>query len=49
MFRFCSQFKLKMNIQTDTTLNDNFDGNENTSMKVNIACNDKLHQSFKMS
>ena len=23
-----------MNLQTDTTLNGNFDGNENTSMKV---------------
>ena len=34
MFRYCSQFKLKMNPQTDTTLNGNFDGNERTSMKV---------------
>ena len=34
MFRYCSQFKLKMNPQTNTTLNGNFDGNEKTSMKV---------------
>ena len=34
MFRYCCQFKLKMNLQTDTTLNGNFDGNENTNTKV---------------
>ena len=34
MFSFCSHFKLKMNLQTDTTLNGNFDENENTNMKV---------------
>ena len=34
MFLYCSQFKLKMDLQTDTTLNGNFDGNENTNMKV---------------
>ena len=37
MFRYCSQFELKMNLQTDTTLNGNFDN-------FNF---DKLHRSFK--
>ena len=36
MFRYCSQFELKMNLQTDTTLNGNFDN-------FNF---DKLHRSF---